>query len=138
MRWAAACVILGATCTLGCVERRFVVTTDPFGAVVYDHNDQPISAAPADKSFQYYGNYRFKLVKDGYRTKIVEEKIQAPWYQWPGLDFVSENLIPWTIRDIRRLHYTLEPLAPESPEKVRADGEALRQRGQSVGPHMAQ
>ena len=122
-----------ALTAVGCVERRFVITSDPYGAVVYNENDIPIGAAPADQQFVYYGKYRFKLIKDGYQTKIVEEPIKAPWYAWPGLDFVSENLIPFTIRDIRRLHYKLEPIESVSPEKVRADGDMLRQRGQTIG-----
>jgi len=120
----------------GCVERRFVITTEPFGAVVYDENDMPISAAPADKPFTYYGRYRFKLVKDGYKTTVVEEQVTAPWYQWPLVDFVSETLVPVTIRDIRRLHYQLEPLESVPPEKVRQDGDLLRERGKTVGPEM--
>jgi len=127
--WIAA---LSLTLT-GCVERRFVISTDPFGAVVYDLSETPIGVAPADKSFTYYGNYRFKLIKDGYQTKIVEERIRAPWYEWPGLDFVSENLLPFTVRDIRRLHYQLDPIAPVSEQKVRDDGELLRQRGMTIG-----
>jgi hypothetical protein len=117
----------------GCVERRFVISTDPFGAVVYDMSDIPVGKAPADKTFTWYGKYRFKLVKDGYQTMIVEERIKAPWYEWPGLDFVSENLLPFTVRDIRRLHYKLDPLESPSPEKVRIEGEQLRERGMTIG-----
>ena len=120
----------------GCVERRFVVISDPPGAIVYNEREAPIGAAPADQEFTWYGTYQFKLVKDGYQTKVVQENVKAPWYEWPILDFVSENVVPWTIRDIRRLHYKLEPLESLSPEKVRGDGEALRQRGATVGPEL--
>lgn len=129
MLWIA---VVGLAIT-GCVERRFVITTDPFGAAVFNEHDMPIGASPADQQFVYYGKYRFKLVKDGYQTKIVEEPIRAPWYAWPGIDFISENLIPFTIRDIRRLHYKLDPIETIPPEKVRADGEMLRQRGLTIG-----
>ncbi len=121
----------------GCVERRFVITTDPFGAVVYDMSDVPVGVAPADKSFTYYGRYRFKLIKDGYQAKIVEERIRAPWYEWPGLDFISENVLPFTVRDIRRLHYKLDPIEPVSEEKVRVDGQQLRERGATIGTNPA-
>lgn len=117
----------------GCVERRFVITTEPYGAMVYDWSDCPIGAAPADKSFVYYGTYRFKLIKDGYQTMIVEEKIKAPIHSWPGIDFVSENLLPFWIRDVRHLHYKLEPIQPSSPEQTRSEAELLRQRGQTIG-----
>ncbi len=124
--------VLGLALT-GCVERRFVITTDPYGAVVYNELDAPIGAAPVDQTFTYYGKYRFRLVKDGYQTKIVEEQVKAPWYEWPLLDFVSENVIPWTIRDIRRFHYTLDPVESVSPANVRSDGEILRDRARSIG-----
>jgi hypothetical protein len=134
--------VLAMMVLAGCVERRFVIDSEPFGAVVFDENDQPISQAPADKQFTYYGKYRFKLVKDGYKTLIVEERIRAPWYELPGLDFISENLIPWTIRDVRRKTYPMEPIDPLSPErspdKVKADGELLRQQAVNVGPQMLQ
>jgi hypothetical protein len=126
-------IALAGLVLTGCVERRFVISTDPFGAVVYDMCDQPMGLSPADKSFTYYGRYRFKLVKDGYKTMIVEERIKAPWYEWPGLDFISENLLPYTVRDIRRLNYKLEPVEIVSPDKVQVDGEMLRQRGATIG-----
>lgn len=122
----------------GCVERRFVISSDPYGAVIYDMSDIPVGVAPADKSFTYYGRYRFKLIKEGYQPKIIEERIQAPWYEWPLLDFVSENLLPFTVRDIRRLHYKLDPIEPVSKEKVRSDGELLRQRGMTIGSPAAE
>jgi hypothetical protein len=122
-----------ALASAGCVERRFVITTEPFGATVYDPSNVNIGMAPADKSFVYYGNYRFTLVKDGYQTKVVEERIRAPWYAWPGFDFVSENLLPFTVRDIRRLHYKLDPVEPVSPDTVLKDGNQIRQRGQTIG-----
>jgi hypothetical protein len=127
---AIALLSLAAT---GCVERRFVITSEPYGAVVYDWSDAPVGATPADKQFEYFGTYRFKLIKDGYQTKIVEEPIKAPWYQWPGLDFFSENVIPFTIRDIRRLHYKLDPIEPVPVERVRSEGELMRERGKAVG-----
>src|SRR5438046_197036 len=99
MRWA----LLSLMCSLGtgCVERRFVITTDPPGAIVYDWKDQPLSASPADSQFTYYGKYNFTLVKDGYETLRVEENVKAPWYGWFGVDFISENLIPFRFRDVR-------------------------------------
>lgn len=126
-------IAFAALAMTGCVERRFVITTEPYGAMVYDWTDVPIGATPADKPFTYPGKYRFKIVKDGYQTKIVEEKVKAPWYSWPLIDFVSENMLPWTVRDIRRLHYQLEPVDPMSYERVRDEGAMLRQRGQTIG-----
>ena len=117
----------------GCVERRMVITTEPYGAIVYDEKDNPLSASPADKPFTYYGKYRFKIVKDGYETLTVEEKIDPPWYEWIGLDFISETLIPWSLRDVRRFHYKLQPVAVVPPEQVLEKGKLLRARGLTTG-----
>jgi hypothetical protein len=117
----------------GCVERRMVITTEPFGALVYDERNVPLSASPADRPFTYYGKYRFKIVKDGYETLVVEEDVRPPWYEWIGLDFVSETLIPWTLRDVRRFHYQLKNAVVVPPEEVLKQGTPLRERGLITG-----
>jgi hypothetical protein len=132
-------LVLVSLCA-GCVERQMIITTEPFGApgadlgaFVYDEQNRPLSASPADKSFIYYGKYRFKLVKDGYETLIVEENVRPPWYELPGLDFFSENLVPWTIRDVRRFHYTMKLATVVPPDDVLQQGTPLRERGKTVG-----
>jgi hypothetical protein len=124
-------VALMATLSSGCVERRYVVTTDPPGAVVL-RNNQPIGASPADDHFVYYGNYHFTLIKEGYSTLQVDQEICTPWYQYFPLDFFSENVVPWRINDIRRFHYHLEPTPPVDTEALLNRAEALRSRGKSV------
>jgi len=121
----AACLSAGLT---GCVERRFVITTDPPGAIVLDENHRPIGASPADDQFTYYGTYRFTVIKDGFQTQHFEEHVKAPWYEYFPFEFFSENLIPWHIRDVRRLHYTLVPVQLIPPEDVLRDGLKLRER----------
>jgi hypothetical protein len=129
--------LLGGGLLTGCVERRFVITTDPPGAIVFDEKGQRMGggqgAAPVDRAFTYYGEYQFTLVKDGYETQIVREKVSAPFYEWLLFDFFSENVIPWTIRDIRRFNYQLRPKQMVPPEVVIEKGNALRQRGQAIG-----
>jgi hypothetical protein len=133
--WAAAVALSGAT---GCVERRMVIITDPFpdasNAIVYDEKDQPIGGTPVDKPFTYYGKYRFRIVKDGFDTLDVEQRVRSPWYELPGLDFVSENLIPWTIRDVRVYTYVMQPPPIRPPDQTLREGEALRVYGKTLGP----
>ncbi len=130
----AGLVILAVSTALlgGCVERRYVITSDPPGAVVY-RNGQPLGATPVDDHFVYYGKYNFTLVKEGYETLHVEQDIPAPWYQVYPLDFVSENLFPWPITDVRRFHYRLEPRKQVQTDELLRDAAALRDRGRSVG-----
>jgi hypothetical protein len=129
--WAAGLLVIAAL--TGCVERQMIITTDPPGAIAFDEQGVGISSTPADRSFVYYGKYRFKIVRDGYETLIVEEDVRPPWYEWLGLDFISENVVPWTIRDIRRFHYQLQPLQVVPELTVLQQGTALRERGKTIG-----
>jgi hypothetical protein len=124
----ALCAVLPG----GCVERRYTVLTDPPGAFVLE-NGKPIGNTTVDRPFIYYGKYRFTLMADGYQTLVVDECIKAPWYEWFLLDFVSENLIPWTIRDVRTFKYDLKRLEIIPPEIVKARADEMRARGQAIG-----
>ena len=117
----------------GCVERRFVVTTDPPGALVV-RNNAPIGFAPADDHFTYYGNYHFTLVKDGFETQQVDQNIPAPWYEYPPFDFFAENLLPWHIIDVRRFYYQMQPRQLPKEDEIRAHAQELRDRGRIVTP----
>ena len=117
----------------GCVERRFVITTEPPGAIVYDEKGTPTGAAPTDRTFVYYGEYQFTLVRDGYETQVVREKVRAPFYEWLLFDFFSENVIPWTLRDIRRFNYQLQPKQIVPLKTVLEKATLLRERGSSIG-----
>ena len=134
-RWRGlfACVALAVCSLTGCVERRFVITTDPPGAIVIDEKGMAIGAAPADRQWTYNGTYEFKLMKDGFQTQVVHEKASPRWYEYFGIDFIAENVVPWTIRDIRRFHYQMQPLAVVPPETILQQGQTLRQRGQTIG-----
>ncbi len=130
----AIAVVLGLFGLAGCVERRMLLTTDPFGAVVYDERNNPVGATPVDRPFTYYGKYRFTVVKDGYQTLVQDVDVRAPWYAWPGLDFISENLVPFTIRDIRRIHFQLQPAQVMAPDSVLQQALPLVERGRITGP----
>src|SRR5437879_5241266 len=89
-------IAIGALATTGCVDRRYVVYTDPPGAIVL-RNNQPLGASPADDHFTYYGTYHFTIIKEGYETLQVDQHIPPPWYEYFPLEFVSEYLVPWPI-----------------------------------------
>lgn len=112
-------------CLSGCVQRRMMIRSDPPGATVYV-DDFEIGQTPIAHGFTYYGTRKIRLVKDGYETLTVMQNIPAPWYQYPVVDFVSENLIPGEIRDIRELSYRLEPQAVVPPEHLLGRAEDLR------------
>jgi hypothetical protein len=134
-RWAwSGCVLLAAGLLSGCVERRFVIASDPPGAAVY-RDGQLIGTAPVDDYFVYYGKRQYTLVLDGYETLKVDQPAPPPWYQYPGIDFVAENVWPATIRDVRRPPpYQLQPLQTPNPQQVLQRGQELRSRGETIGP----
>lgn len=109
----------------GCVRRRMLVRTDPPGATVSVDN-QVIGTSPAASSFVYYGTREFRIEKDGYRTETILRRFNPPWYQIPGLDFVSETLWPGEIRDERIIDVKLVPQAPAPTEAVVERADALR------------
>jgi PEGA domain len=120
----------------GCVERRFVVTTDPPGAKVLRNGDD-LGASPADDSFVYYGKYHFMLIKEGFETQQIDQDVSAPWYEYPFLDFFAENVVPWKIRDVRRLHYIMQPVKTPNVKDVVDGAENLQAHGKSIGPEKA-
>ncbi len=119
---------------VGCVRRRLTVRSNPPGAVVYVDNQQ-IGTTPCSVDFTYYGTREIRLVKPGYETLAVTQPIPTPWYQYPGIDFISENLTPYKIRDNRTVSYDMAPQRMAAPDEIIARGEQLRQQLQtSVAP----
>ena len=110
----------------GCVTRRLTIISDPPGATVYVDNEE-VGITPCSVSYIYYGTRQITLIKDGYETRTVLQEMPAPWYEYFPIEFVSENLIPWELRDERTVEYKLlpQPLTPVS--QILQRGEDLRQ-----------
>lgn len=121
-------VALGAAALAGCVERRFIVESNPPGAIVYQ-SGQYVGATPVEIPFTYYGRYEFELLKEGFETKKYEVRARAPWFEWLGIDFFSENLWPWHIQDNRRLRFEMEPQSQPRTEDMLNQARTLRERG---------
>lgn len=129
--FVCATAVLAALC--GCVQRRMVIRTNPPGAAVYvDGNPNPIGTTPVARNYTYYGVREFRLVKDGYETKVVKQPISPPWYEYFGIDFISENLVPGEIRDYRTFDYQLEPQKVTPSDQLLRQAEALRQQSRSA------
>jgi hypothetical protein len=126
-------VAAGTGLLTGCVEQRYIVTTDPPGAVVL-RNGVPLGQSPVDDHFVYYGTYHFTILLDGYETLQVDQTLPTPWYDYFPLDFFSENVVPCKIRDVRRFHYKLEPRRMVNTNDLLNDAENLRNRGISIRP----
>lgn len=116
------CLLLASS---GCVRRRMTVRTNPPGAIVSVDN-QVIGTTPAATSFVYYGTREFRVEKDGYRTETIRRRFNPPWYQLPGLDFISETLWPGEIRDERIIDVELVPKTIEPTDSVVERADSLR------------
>jgi hypothetical protein len=127
----AACLAvvcwLGAT---GCVRRRLTVRSNPPGAQVFVDN-QEIGTTPCSASFVYYGTRSITVMKDGYRTEKILQKINPPWYEIPPLDFISENLVARETRDERLVDVQLVPEEIVPQQKLLSRAQSLRDSAKS-------
>lgn len=115
--------------TTGCVRRKLTIRSQPEGALVYV-DQQEVGHTPVTVPFTYYGTREFILEKDGYRTVKEKQRIRAPWYQIPPIDFIAENLVPREIKDERELYFAMEPQTPTDENLLQQRAEQLRQNVQ--------
>lgn len=120
----------------GCVERRMTIRTNPPGALVYV-DDYEVGITPVSTSFLYYGNRKIRLVKDGYETLTVLQAVPAPWYEIPGVDFVSENMVPGKLHDQRTFDFALRPQTVVPTDQLLGRAETLRRGVQTTVPGVA-
>ncbi len=107
-----AIVALALMLSAGCVEREMLITSDPEGVKV-TVNQTWVGKTPFKMKFMHYGVYDIRLEQPGYYPMQVKEPVKAPAYQQPGLDLVSEALVPAKLKDFRELHYKMEKIEKE-------------------------
>ncbi len=112
------------------------IRSNPPGALVYV-DDYQIGTTPVSHDFVYYGTRKIRLVKDGYETLTVRQPFPIPWYEIFPLDFVTENLIPWEVRDERVVDLAMTPATATPPEMVVARAEQARLAAGSLPPAAA-
>lgn len=130
-------VLLGLS---GCVERALVITSEPSGADI-TVNQQWKGKTPYILPFKHYGVYDIWIEHPGFEEngKMVKfyplhvgEPIKAPGYQYTGVDFVTEVLLPTTLRDQHNLHYILERVdKADNIDDVLARATQLREASQA-------
>jgi len=105
---AACCV--GCVILSGCntVHRRMTIRSDPPGALVMLDGDE-VGYTPYTGDFTYYGTREITLMLPGYETLTTLQKVPAPWYQYPGIEFVADNLSPVKVTNRHEFYYQLRP-----------------------------
>lgn len=92
----------------GCVERTLLIRSDPPGAEIWV-DGRYIGKSPTNVRFVWYGDHEIEVRMERYRSIRRVEPVPAPWYQIFPLDFVTDVLLPFPIRDEREFHFHLEP-----------------------------
>lgn len=108
-------LILLMALSVGCVERRLLITSDPPGALVY-LNEEDAGRTPVEVPFTWYGTYDVRLEKEGYRSLRTMREAEQPWWEYPGPDLIAEA-IPGKRVEIA-WHLQMQPQQPESDMDV--------------------
>lgn len=125
MRFALLILLLACVFLTGCVERRVYIRSEPAGADVYidgefvgktredDHYDGPLYA-----NFIFYGTREYTVRKRGYETVSGEVYLEAPWYEYPPIDFFAEVLTPWIIVDEHEVEVQMQKAEPADVDEL--------------------
>jgi hypothetical protein len=116
--------------SVGCVERRYTIRTDPPGALIVV-NGEEIGPSPASRSFTYYGDRRIQAMAEGYQILDIDQPIRSPWWDNYFTEFFTENLLPITLRDERVYTYRLVPVAEPPDDQLLSRAENLRIQAQA-------
>jgi hypothetical protein len=128
----SALALLLALATLassGCVSRRLMVNSNPPGAMVLVEGKEQ-GYTPTGIDFTYYGTRELTLIKDGYETKTQLVPVRAPWYQWPVIEFFSDNFLPGRVTDRQSIQFELEPKQMVPNQELLNRGQSLRSEAQ--------
>ena len=113
MSRAAVLLLLLLLLLTGCVERKMLIRSDPPGARVYlNRSLESAGITPLAMDFDHYGTWLVRLEHEDRSPLEVEVPVEAPWWSYPGLDLVTELLLPVTIRDEKDFHFVLPELPP--------------------------
>lgn len=94
---------------------------------------QEVGYTPASVDFTYYGTREIVLVKPGYETLTVQQKVRAPWYQVFPFEFFADNLLPFKVTNRHDFSYQMQPQVVVPTQELLDRANALRSESQ-VGP----
>ncbi len=95
----------------GCVERKLTINTEPQEALVY-LNDEEIGISPVTIEFNWYGDYKVRIEKQGFETLDTHRSLIAPLHDHFPFDFIAGVLNPKRIIDSYQWNFALSPYQP--------------------------
>ena len=123
-------IIVIAVVLCGCVERKLTIVTEPSEAIVW-LNDEEIGATPVTVNFNWYGDYRVQITKEGYETLNTHQLLKRPLHDIPPFDFFAEVLWPGRIVDNYEWKFNLAPYKQPDAAELIKKAEAMRNRAES-------
>ena len=128
-RFVPCLILCSLSLIAGCVERRFIIESIPRKVYI---NNREGGFTPYDASYLYYGVYNITLEKDGYVTQTFQQKIEPPWWAYPPFDFMTENMYPGKITDIRPLFYEMRLIPRPNQDQLLCEANELRDQGKAL------
>ncbi|UCD29030.1 MAG: PEGA domain-containing protein [Planctomycetota bacterium] len=125
--WSLVSLVVALLTATGCVRRTVTIHTDPQGARII-LNDEEVGTSPVSVDFTWYGDYDVTIRHEGYETLHTHQRLNAPWYQIPPIDFFAEAFVPFTIHDRHQMFFTLETRKPIDKTELVGDAVEMRQR----------
>ena len=111
----------------GCIERRLTINTVPSGALV-TLNDEEIGVSPVTVNFNWYGDYRIQIIKEGYDIFNTHRELKAPLHDTMPFDFFCGVLWPGRIVDSYEWSFDLQPYTEMNREELIQDALKLQQQ----------
>ena len=118
-------IIVSGLLLAGCVERKLTIITKPEGALVM-LNDEEIGESPVTVPFQWYGDYRIRISKDGYETLVTNKELKGPWYDKFPFDFFAQVVNPTRISDDYEWSFDLESKKYPSRDELIEQSQELK------------
>lgn len=111
----------------GCIERRLTINTVPSGALV-SLNDEEIGVSPVTVNFNWYGDYRIQIVKEGYDIFNTHRDLKAPLHDTMPFDFFCGVLWPGRIVDSYEWSFELNPYTEMNRDELIQKAKELEQK----------
>lgn len=127
--------LLAALSQAGCVERFLAIHSDPPGAAAYLDGEK-VGTTPCEVPYTWYGTRDLVLELRGYTLIRQQVVLNPPWWQIIPLDFVTDVLLPFPVRDRLAVSFLLEqaPVSREEVDAVLQKADELRKKAEAPDP----